>query len=198
MANPTTYSDPVVIAAILGPILSAVLAAALGIWVDRKYYRRPKLITWWGHISTHTIPVPGQADVIVNTHSVGVHNLGTAAAHTVRVTVSTLENIYFQINPVTAHHVEDLGGKARAILIPVLAPKQGIQIQFVGLNVPTAAVMQNCVCDEQVAKHPRAVLRFQLSKTRRAVYGGLMGAGAVALLILVVRATAAAWRLMVG
>jgi hypothetical protein len=115
----------------------------LGIWLDRRFELRPRLVTYYGHVAAFSVDQPaGQPPLTVHTHSVVLRNTGRRSATDVRIRHQPLQRFpHFVIWPQLQHHVEDLpGGGGREIVIPILVPNEEITISY--LYFPPTTVVQ--------------------------------------------------------
>ena len=93
---------------VVASIAAPIIALFVGVWVNRKFESRPKLISYYGHISAfvHTPEEGNPFDI--NTHSVVLGNTGKKSATNVRIRHSVLPD--FNIWPHVQYDVEELPG----------------------------------------------------------------------------------------
>jgi len=117
--------DWLVVATIAGPLLGAIVGAAL----VRMLERRPNVITWLGHASAVQItPAQGPPGIWVNTHAVVIRNAGKIAATNIRLghyhlpNFGVYPNVQYQVNPLSAGGFE--------IVFPTLVPNEQITVTY--------------------------------------------------------------------
>jgi hypothetical protein len=103
-----------------------------GIWLDRRFEQRPRLVSYFGHVAAFSVAQSdGRPPLPVHTHSVVLRNSGRRSATDVRLQHHPLERFpHFVIWPPLQHHVEDVPGGGREIVIPILVPNQEITISY--------------------------------------------------------------------
>jgi hypothetical protein len=113
----------------------------LGIWLDRRFELRPRLVTYYGHVAAFSVDQPhGQPPLAVHTHSVVLRNTGRRSATDVRIRHQPLQRFpHFVIWPHLQHHVEDVPGGGREIVIPILVPNEEITISYLYFPPTTVA-----------------------------------------------------------
>jgi hypothetical protein len=116
------HIDWSIIATITSPLLALILGAVLDRWLEQK----PKLVTYYGHVSSFKLS--GRKKTFVYTHSLIVRNSGRKAAHNVRLGHRVLPD--FQIQPSIDHSLNVLPDGSKEILIPVLVPKEEIHLSY--------------------------------------------------------------------
>ncbi|GMT42499.1 MAG: hypothetical protein IEMM0002_0910 [bacterium] len=112
---------------LLATIAAPVMAAVIGIALDRGFKKRPKLITYLGYISTFTLN--DEQHTIVFTHSIIVRNIGGKSATNVRVGHNALPD-NFNLFPNIPYEVKKTPGGGAEILIPILVPYEQITISY--------------------------------------------------------------------
>lgn len=104
-----------------------LLTLILGKYLDRFLTKRPKLITYVGHISE--FKVRGEVPMVVRTHGIVIRNAGRETANNVRVGHLYLPDNY-RLNPSIPHTVEGTEGEIREIVIPKLRPGEQVEIAY--------------------------------------------------------------------
>ena len=99
----------------------------LGKYLDRWLAKRPKLISYLGHVSSFTLH--GQNPMQVYTHAIVVKNAGRVAANNIRVGHNVLPQNY-QLIPSVPHTVVQIQTGGAEILIPKLVPNEEITISY--------------------------------------------------------------------
>jgi hypothetical protein len=110
-------------AAITMPVAALFMGAAL----DRLLERRPKLITYYGHVSSHTLRGPA-GETVLHAHSVVVSNAGRKAATNVRIGHSFLPD--FTLYPSVQCTVQPMVSGGHEIVLPVMVPGEQITISY--------------------------------------------------------------------
>lgn len=100
----------------------------LGRWLDQIFAKKPKLISYVGHVSSFALQNPNQPPTNVFTHAIVIRNAGRIAASNVRVGHHTLPD--YQIFPAVPHQRLPLQGGGAELLIPKLVPGEQITISY--------------------------------------------------------------------
>ena len=173
-----------IVATVAAPVIALFIGAAL----NRAIERRPRLVTYLGHVSAHRVEREGGAPFNVFTHSVVLKNAGRSPAHNVRLSHSILPN--FNVHPSIVYETERLPNGDVDIVIPVLVPGQEITISYLYYPPTTWDKINGSVkSDEGLAKFITVLPAVRYPTWVNAIAGGLMLAGAVALLYMVVELT---------
>ena len=108
------------------PLLCLIVGAA----IDQIFERRPKLITYYGHVSSFTLQgAAGAAGTsTVHTHSVVVSNSGRKTATNVRVGHHYLPS--YQLWPEVAVKEVELPGGGTELVLPTLVPGEQLTISY--------------------------------------------------------------------
>ncbi|MEO1078527.1 MAG: hypothetical protein AAFY29_03155 [Pseudomonadota bacterium] len=109
-------------------IAAPVIALCLGIWLDRRFEKKAKLFSYFGHVSSFDYRPNGGQPVRIHTHSVILRNSGRKSAANVRLTHWILPD--FQVWPDIEHGVADLPNGSKDIVIPVIIPGQQITVSY--------------------------------------------------------------------
>ena len=119
--------DWLIFATTIGPLLGGVVGAAIVIWAER----RPKLISWLGHVAAVRMPpAQGQAQPVdIYTHTVVVWNAGRRSANNVRLGHNYLPTTY-TVYPAVVYRVENPPGGGAEIVFPTLVPKEQVTITY--------------------------------------------------------------------
>lgn len=114
-------------------IAGPILAAGLGAFFHWFFTRAPRLVVFFGHASAFTIrwtqdnPNP---PTTIHTHTLIVRNAGRAVANNVRVG-HRVWPAYFDIQPPTQHHVEDVpNSSSKEIVIDKMVRGEEVQISY--------------------------------------------------------------------
>ncbi|MGH8817132.1 MAG: hypothetical protein ACREX5_11120 [Achromobacter pestifer] len=165
---------------VVGTVAQPVLAFALGILADRFFARRSRLVSFFGHVSTHRATNTEGEQYLVYTHEVVLGNVGRATANNVRLSHNRLPD--FSIYPPIPYRVEELPGGVRDIVIEKVVPKQQVTVSYLYFP-PLTAGQINCGIrsDEGFAKALNVLLQPKPPKLllRFAQFLALVGAVAV-------------------
>ena len=174
-----------------------IVALFAGAWVNRWFESRPKLISYFGHVSTFRATPPGGGNpALVNTHSVVLKNAGRRSATNVRLRHIVLPD--FNVWPGLQHHVEDLPGGEREIVIPRIVAGEEVTISYLYLPPLTVAQINAGIkSDEGFAHSVPVLLQRQYPQWFNLSAFVLMLLGLMTALYLLFVAGARVWR-MVG
>ena len=112
-----------VVATLVAPVVALFVGAAL----DRYLLKRPKVVSYLGHVSGITFN-RGDSPITVNTHSVVIRNAGQSNAKFIRLGHRVLPD--FQIYPDIDYQVKELPGGGKEIVIPQLAAQRQVMITY--------------------------------------------------------------------
>ncbi len=113
--------------ALLVDLFWPVAILLLGVFVNRHFERRPKIVTFAGHVSSFN--VRANPDYKIYTHSIVIRNAGGKTAENVRVGHWSLPP-NFQVFPPTHHEVEEVDGGVNEIVIPQMVPNEQVSISY--------------------------------------------------------------------
>jgi hypothetical protein len=100
---------------------------ALGRSIDQIFAKKPRLISYVGHVSAFVLQNVNRTNVF--THSIVVRNTGREAANNVRIGHHTLPADH-QLFPAIPYTVNNVPGGAAEIVIPKLVPGEQITISY--------------------------------------------------------------------
>ncbi|MCX5698186.1 MAG: hypothetical protein NTX01_00585 [Candidatus Omnitrophica bacterium] len=103
-----------------------LLTLFLGRYLDRVLEKRPKLISYLGHVSAFSLQ--DEKNTQVFTHSIVLLNTGRKTANNIRIGHNYMPK--FNIYPNVSHTVENVSGGGAEILIPKLVPKEQLTISY--------------------------------------------------------------------
>ena len=103
---------------VFATVAAPILALFLGVWVNRRFEKRPVLLSHWGHVSSFNYQKGGGTTGIVNTHSVVIKNAGRRAATNVRLSHTILPD--FNIWPAVEYELRKVPNSGDDIVIPTL------------------------------------------------------------------------------
>jgi hypothetical protein len=108
-------------------IAAPVLALPVGAALDRFLERRPRLLTFYGHVSSFTLHGKAGASK-VHTHSIVVINNGRKTATNVRLGHNYLPSV--EVNPSVPYTVVPLPSGGHEIVIPLLVPREQVTVSY--------------------------------------------------------------------
>lgn len=150
----------------LATIASPVIGVFVGIWGNRRFENRPRLISYYTHVSAFQYTPVGAAPIGINTHSVVLRNIGREKATGVRLHHTTLPD--FNIWPSVVHTVDVLPNGEKDILIPVLVPGEEITISYLYFQpLLFNQINSGIKSDAGFAKQITVLLQPQLQKVVR-------------------------------
>jgi hypothetical protein len=118
--------------AIVWDVAKVVMAALLGAFARDFFERRPRLITYYSHVSTHRLNLPGQPQGTIHTHSVVIRNTGRAPAKNVRVP-HNMPMAHVAVWPSLFYTTTQLPGGGEELVFDLVVPKQEITISYLYL-----------------------------------------------------------------
>jgi hypothetical protein len=168
-----------IVIAIAVPIVTLFLGALL----ERLLERRPRIISYFGHVSGVRI-MAGEQPQLVFTHSVVFRNIGRKTATNVRLGHNTLPS--FSVFPDIEYQVIDLPEGGKEILFPRLIPTKQVTVTYLYLPPLTADQINTFIeSDEGPGKVIPVLLTAQLPRWLLTFIWLLIGYGLVALLYTV-------------
>jgi hypothetical protein len=99
----------------------------LGRFLDRWFEKRPKLISYIGHVSMFSLNDEKRTQVY--THAIVISNTGRKTANNVRVGHNVLPTNYL-LTPNVPHVKEEVPTGSKEIVIPKLVPGEQITISY--------------------------------------------------------------------
>lgn len=189
--------QPETIARVVGPTLAAII----GLIGKAITTRKPKVVSWTGHISVFQLGVaalPGSRDANGNGpnpaergslhgHSIHLANRGGKTAKQVRVSHYVLPpNI--SVYPPVPYSIERNPQGAADIVFPVLVPKEHVEISYLYDNTMSFnTIMAGIRSDEGLGKVVNTVTQVRAPMWLVGALAGLAFVGASFLLYLVAR-----------
>ena len=104
-----------------------VICLFVGGWVNRKFERRPELVSYIGHSATFDISTE-ENNLVINTHTVVIRNAGGRSATNVRMTHGTLPKI--TVFPPINFIYEPLPAGGVDLVFPVVVPHALITVSY--------------------------------------------------------------------
>lgn len=98
----------------------------LGKYLDQLLAKRPKLISYLGHVSSFTMHDENRTQV--HTHAIVVRNAGRQSANSVRIGHHVLPD--YQLFPAVQHKVEEVPRGGPEILIEKLVPGEQVTVSY--------------------------------------------------------------------
>ena len=147
----------------LATVAVPILTLFIGVWVNRRFERRPVLLSHWGHVSSFNYQKGDGTTGIVNTHSVVIMNVGRRAATNLRLSHTFLPG--FNIWPPVEYQLKEVPNSGRDIVIPTVIPNQQLSISYLYFPPVTYAdVNAGVKCDEGFATQIPVLLQRQYPK----------------------------------
>lgn len=141
-------------------VAAPIIALFVGVWVNRRFESRPKLISYFSHVSAFRHIPEGGEPLQVNTHSVVLRNTGRRSATNVRLHHANLPN--FNIWPVVVHNIETLPDGSQDIVIPALIPGEEITVSYLYFPPLVAGQINAGIkCDQGFANQITVLLQRQ-------------------------------------
>lgn len=109
-------------------VAAPILTLFVGVWVNRRFESRPRLLSHFGHVSSFKFTRADGDPGIVNTHSVVIRNVGRRPATNVRLSHSHLPE--FNVWPPLQYRLEEVPDSGFDIVFPVVVPDQYLQISY--------------------------------------------------------------------
>ena len=109
-------------------LATPILTLCIGILANRRFENCPKLLSYWGHVSSFSYQDHKGTTGIVNTHSVVIRNVGRRPATNVRLSHAFLPN--FNLHPPVPYTREVVPNAADDIVIPTVVPNQQLTISY--------------------------------------------------------------------
>jgi len=170
----------------IATIAAPIIAFFVGFTFNRWLEKRPKLLSFMPHATAVQVNPPDGQPFMAHTHSVVIRNAGKAPANNVRLGHTTLP-ANFSVYPSVEYSTIQLPSGGTDLVFPKLVPGQQLTVTYLYFPPLTAAqVNTGCRSDEGFAKIISILWLPQQPLWRRAVAFGLMTAGVVGVLSLVV------------
>lgn len=152
--------DWLIVATIAGPVIGAFV----GGWVVEMFAKRPRLITFYGHVSAFSIKTQA-GPFAIYTHDVVVANQGRRTANNVRLGHQVLPENY-ALNPVVEFDARAIaGGLGAEIVIPKMVPGEAVTVTYVYFPPLTYDKVNTYVkSDEGAAKRIEVITQKRFSK----------------------------------
>lgn len=99
----------------------------LGRFLDKIFLKKPRLISYVGHVSAFEIPLPDKL-LHVFSHAIVIKNVGRDSSRNIRIGHNKLPN--YTLNPKVQHEVNTVPGGGVEIVIPVLVSGEQITISY--------------------------------------------------------------------
>jgi hypothetical protein len=130
----------------IATIASPVLGVVAGIFGNRWFENRPKLLAWYSHVGTHGFTPQGGPSIPVYTHAIVLRSAGRQPATNIRVMHRELPD--FRVHPPVAYTVENTPGGSHDVLIPRLVPGEELTLSYLYFPPLTAgSVHAGIKCD---------------------------------------------------
>jgi len=114
---------------LVATVATPVVCVILGAYITRAVENRPRVVTYYGHVSAHRVSLD-TGPMIVNTHDVVVRNGGRRAATNVRLGHHVLP-VNYQVSPSIEHSVNAVsGGLNTEVVFPTLVPGEQVTVSY--------------------------------------------------------------------
>ena len=127
LAQPTTGRVPIDWH-VVQSIASSILLLFVGAVVNRWFERKPKLVSFVGHVGVFSAKLADGTTGLVHTHVVTLKNAGRKTANNVRLLHHSLPK--FSISPSLSHSVNPLPDGSEEIVIPALVAGEVVTISY--------------------------------------------------------------------
>jgi hypothetical protein len=169
-----------IVVKILVPLVTLVIGKGLDQWAGK----RPRLISYLGHVSSFTLTDPLQTQVY--THAIVVGNTGRAAANNVRIGHHYLPNV--QVYPRISYSTHETPGGGAEIVIDKLIPGEQITVSYLYFPPVTwDRINAYTKSDEGFAKILQVIPTPQLSRWALWAIRALLFVGVTSLLYVAVQ-----------
>jgi len=149
--------------AVAGEVAKIVGSAVAGVLIKDWMERKPKLVTYFGAVSTHRLRPADQPMLQVHTHEVVVRNIGKKPAKNVRMTHAVLPD--YHVMPQVQHTVETPAEGSHDIVFPVLLPGEQVTVAYIYFPPLIAGGVNTGVRHEDgFARHVPVLLQRQFSR----------------------------------
>lgn len=149
----------------------------LGVLLDRLFERRPKLVTFYGHVSTFKMNLEAGGVVDLHAHSIIVRNSGRVPLTNVRIGHPHLPD--FQMYPEVSYTIVESPSGSKEILLAKMPPGEQVTISYLYFPPITFGQINNYVkADEGQARVVDVLLTPQLKKGTKRILWALLGLGA--------------------
>jgi hypothetical protein len=163
------------------PIIALFVGAAL----DRVLERRPRLLAYYGHVSSFTLT--GPPATVVNTHTVVIVNTGRKSASNIRVGHVFLPSV--QVMPSVQFTTAALPSGGHEIVFPQLVPGEQVTLSYLYFPPITWNLVNSYVkSDEGMATVITVLPSRQLPKWQANVQRLLIVLGFAAAIYLAIEA----------
>lgn len=164
-----------VVAEIVKPLAGGLIGLAFKSWSER----RPKLISWFGSVSTHQVAPPDQPPFRVFTHEVVLRNVGKKPARGVRMQHHVLPD--FHVFPPIQYTQEHNPAGANDIVFPTLLPGEQVTVSYLYFPpLKAGEVHAGIKFEEGFAQSVPVQLQRQLPRWANLLAVGLQVVGLVA------------------
>jgi len=165
----------------IATIAAPIIALVLGAWLNRRSERRPRLVSYYGHVSSFRHTLPDDQLMEINTHAVVIKNTGHRSATNVRLSHAVLPE--FNILPALQYTVDTLPNGAQDIVIPTLVPDEEVTVSYLYLPPLTFEEVNSGIRHDQGFAQPIPVLlQRQYPQWFNRIAATLVLVGAIAVL----------------
>jgi len=148
-------------------IITYTITFLIGMYLNRFFESRSRLITHYGHIGAGLVRLNAQSPQInINTHSIVIRNVGRKPALNVKVghQINDIGNMV-SIYPPAEYTVVPIQGAGEEIRFERLLPKQSIMITYVYTSpLDVSKINTYVMSDEGMAQRVNVLLNRQWPK----------------------------------
>ena len=152
---------------VLITIITSTITLLIGIFLNRIFESKPRLITYFGHVSAGKIKIEEENKIVdIFTHSIVVRNLGRKPAMNVHIEhnpgLANIENM-ISVYPPTETKVLKIPNVGEVIALERMLPNQEITITYVyAPPLQYDRINTHVRSDEGIAKRVHVLLNKQL------------------------------------
>ena len=167
------------VATITGPVVALVA----GVYINRWFENRPKLIAYYGHIGEHVCRPADQPQFPVYTHNIVLRNAGRLPATNVRLMHAELPDV--NVFPHISFTIERTPGGSVDLILPRLVPGEQVTVSYLYFPPTTVnEINRGIKSDQGFATAIPVLLQRQAPKWLQRLRLALMVVGVIALLYM--------------
>lgn len=141
----------------LGNIIYSSILIVIGIFLNRFFESRPKVIAYFSHVGSGQVRINSESPVVsINTHSVVIYNSGRKPALNVRVGhypfVKNVQNM-IAVFPSQQFRTEPVTNAGEEIIFDRVLPKKSITITYIYTGLTANQITAYVKSDEAEAKY---------------------------------------------
>lgn len=169
---------------IVAAFASPIIALLAGIFIDRWFRERPRLMTYLGHASAFKVRLEDGVAFDVHTHAIVIRNTGRRVANNVRISHGVFPpNV--TVFPAIDYRIVELPDGGKDLVLSAIVPGEQITVTYLYYPPVTWAQVNTFVkFDEGYARTVTAIPSVQQPSWLRLTTGALALVGALTLLYL--------------